>query len=138
MNLIKIVENAIWEGLADQVCVDRELYRICDTADHGPLDMSRVAANVVEHLAESKIIESIEALDALPIPTPGHLAGVLIKSTCLVDPENGKYGIGEVYERNTDGTWCMLQDPSGADWGERLVPSKDIPLPAVILYVPSA
>jgi hypothetical protein len=95
-----------------------------------------VAQQIIAAIKATESITTVEALHALPIPTPDHLSGVLIKSVCLVDPENGNYGLGEVYERNTDGTWCMLQDPSGADWGERQVPSEDIPLPAIVLWVP--
>lgn len=96
-----------------------------------------VAEEADKAILNASTITTVDELDTLPIPTPEHFAGVLIKSTCLVDPENGKYGLGDVYERNTDGSWCMLQDPSGADWYERDVPSADIPLPAVVLWIPT-
>lgn len=96
-----------------------------------------LAEAITQAIDDAQLITTVEQLHALPIPTPDHFAGVLIKCTALVDPGNGRYGLGDVYERNTDGTWCMLQDPSGADWGERRVASKDIPLPAVVLWIPT-
>lgn len=101
----------------------------------GQTNMAKKFAQYLERaLNEANTIHTVDALHALPVPTPDDLAGILIKSIALVDPDNGKFGLGEVYERNTDGTWCMLQDPSGADWGERQVPSRDIPLPAMVLW----
>lgn len=134
--LTEIVVDAIWEGFEaeDSACVDREMDLIDTGGHYETFSMQRVAENVLKRLAENKIISTVDDLDALPIPELDDLAGVLIKSTCLVDPDNGNYGLGEIYERNSDGTWCQMVTPAGV--GEERIPSKDIPLPAVILYVP--
>lgn len=91
----------------------------------------QLASGVAREIEKAGEIDTVEALDALPIPALGKLSGTLIRAT-------GVPAFGEVYERNTDGTWCLLQDPSGADRGQRLVPSEDIPLPAHILWMPSS
>jgi hypothetical protein len=120
----EIIFMTIWEFLSD----DREL-RPSMTGQAG-----RLTDQIMMAIDEANTIQTVDALHDLPVPTSDDLAGVLIKSIALVDPDNGTFGLGEVYERNTDGTWCMLQDPSGADWGERQVPSRDIPLPAMVLW----
>lgn len=111
---------------------------ICDFFKVDLSEATSLATMLSDHIAEAldeaSTIQTVDALHALPVPTSADLVGVLIKTTALVDPDNGKFGLGEVYERNTDGTWCKLQDPSGADWGERQVPSADIPLPAIVLW----
>lgn len=88
-----------------------------------------VAQEIIRAIERAESITTVDALEALPIPTPEALSGTLIRAV-------GIPAFGEVYERNTDGTWCKLQDPSGADWGDRMVASQDIPLPAHVLWVP--
>lgn len=50
-DLIKIVEDAIWKGFEAQVCVDRELNRICDTGDHR-FNMTLLASGVVREMSK--------------------------------------------------------------------------------------
>lgn len=135
MNSHQVIVEAICRGIAEEadcVVIDRD----ADTADTGYdlLHVRTIARYVLEALGDFHTITTVDALHALPVPTPDDLAGVLIKTNCLVDPDNGAYGLGEVYERNTDGTWCLLQDPSGSAWSKRQLASTDIPLPATVLW----
>jgi len=136
---LQLVAKRIQVDMAGDRSMNPVIYTaICEYFGNDPEPPPRLVTNIAKQLTEhvqaaldeAKIIRTVNALHALPIPTPDDLAGVLIKTNC--NPDNGAYG--KVYERNTDGTWCMLQDPSGADWGERQVPSTDIPLPAIVLW----
>jgi hypothetical protein len=80
--------------------------------------------------AMQPIITTADALDALPTPTLDSLGGVLIKA-------QGYPSFGDVYERNTDGTWGLLETPGGGDLDQRRVTSFDIALPAIVLWNPA-
>ena len=97
-----------------------------------------------EHLAEiidlalmsSRWLATPEQLDALN--AGDEIAGALIKCVGIANPESGRYDMGEVWEKNSDGTWCILSAPdSRASWEDRGVPSNELVLPALLLWEPN-
>lgn len=83
------------------------------------------------------LIETAAELDSLVV-NPDGVHGALIK--CLggvVNPTSGRYDMGEVWEKNDDGTWCMLCSPQDGYASDRAVPSSDIVLPAILLWEPT-
>ena len=96
-----------------------------------------------EHLAETidlaltaeRWISTVDQLTAIA-PEPNSMHGVLIKSMGIVNPESGRYDMGEVWEQNGDGTWGMLVTPQNGYPSDRAVKPEDIVLPALLLWTP--
>lgn len=112
---IDIVADAIWAAFAEQVCVDRNLDRICDTGDH-EFSMRRVAERVLESLRAASEITTDAELDALPI-----------KSVVMTLTERGH----TVYEK--------VADEDGAQWWTDGIHDPSFganDLPALLLYAP--
>lgn len=90
----------------------------------GKTNMARLLAqHLGAALDEANTIRTVDALIALPLKTRADEHGVLIQ-----DPHD------DVYERNFDGTWCIIDRPdAGRSWCDRGVPSDDIELPVIVL-----
>lgn len=86
-----------------------------------PRDHSDHVATLIAQAVQPRI-DTVEQLKAIK-PTPHLLGAALIK--CLGVP-----ALGSVWELNDDGTW---NDFDGT--GER-TPPEDVPLPAILLYIP--
>lgn len=95
--------------------------------------------HVAEIIAEAvqPLITTVEQLKAIE-STGNELAGALIKSLGLVNPENGRYDLGEVYEQNADGTWALLGVAGHNGWEDRAVTAEEMVLPALLLWEPSS
>lgn len=131
MNLVDAIANAIWEGFeADpNAHADREM-DVIDTGGHYEVfSMERIAEHVLDAFFMARTINTPGELDTLPVPASDSLNGTLIRAL-------GHPAFGDVYERNTDGTWGLLATPGSDEIDQHRVPSADIPLPALVLWVP--
>lgn len=128
-----ILIEALWSAFAeDDAYVNREMDMI-DASGTG-VDMPAIADHVLARLQEksiaTRVLLTVEDLQAIPAPAEGALAGPLIKAL-------GYPSIGEVFERNTDDTWCLLKAVPDGDEESLRTKHEDIGLPAILLWSPA-
>lgn len=128
MSIVDVIANAIWEGFeADpNAHADRKM-DVIDTSGHfEALDMGRVAEHVTRKIEESRLITTVEQLEALSSPSE-RIPGALIQTLTPGDPHR--------YEQNADGSWCITGRPDEhLSWEDRSIPPRFIELPAVLLW----
>jgi hypothetical protein len=131
MNIVETIVNAIWEGFeAEDNCFVNRQMDVIDTGGYfETFDMTKIAEHVLKRLDETNTITTVEQLDALPIPGADALNGVIIRAY-------GIPGFGDIYERNTDGTWGLLATPSTYEVEGARTPSRDVPLPSLVIWAP--